>query len=74
MVTGLIMGIVGIVVVFYLVSGLAPTLTNAANNISASGLPLASLFSSSGVTIIIIVLAIFVGVIYAAFKMMHTGK
>jgi hypothetical protein len=39
MVTKLVGVIIGIVVIFYLVGNLAPTLSTAAGNISGSGLP-----------------------------------
>ena len=53
LVEGVVLGIVGIVVVFLLVGNLAPTITDASNNISGSGLPLASMFGSSGVVMTI---------------------
>ena len=39
LVEGVVLGIVGIVVVFLLVGNLAPTITDASDNISGSGLP-----------------------------------
>lgn len=62
-VSGLVLGIVGIVIIFYLVGNLSPTITTAATNISDSGLPLASLFSSSGVVMIVFMAAILLAVI-----------
>ena len=49
MVTSVIVTIVAIIVIFSLVGGSSTALTDAADNISGSGLPLANLFSSSGV-------------------------
>ena len=73
LVKGIAMGVIGvivaIIVVFQLVGNTASELTGAANNISSSGLPMASLFGSSGVTLLIFMLALFIGVIVLAFKM-----
>ena len=66
-VTGVVMLIIGFVLVFYLVGGLAPTLTTAAGNISGSGLPLASLFASNGVVMIIFMCGILITLVVAAF-------
>ena len=68
MVTGLIMLIVGIVVVFYIVGSTASTLTTASTNISGSGLPLASLFGSNGVVLMIIMAGILIAIITVALK------
>ena len=68
MVTGLIMLIVGIVVVFYIVGATASTLTTASTNISGSGLPLASLFGSNGVVLMIIMAGILIAIITVALK------
>jgi hypothetical protein len=62
--------IIGFVVVYYIVGGTAETLTDSATQISGSSLPLASLFSSSGVIFIIFMIALFVGLIALAFKAM----
>jgi uncharacterized membrane protein len=61
--------VIGFIVVFYLVSALAPTLMGAAGNMSASGLPLANLFASNGVILTIFVIFVFVALIYFAMKM-----
>ena len=73
LVIGIVFVIVGFVVIFYIVGALAPTLTVASANISGSGLPLASLFSSSGVLLIILMVAIFIALLILAFKL-FTGK
>jgi predicted membrane protein len=69
LVVSIILVIVGFVTVFYLVGGTAGTIVTASQNISGSGLPLASLFSSSGVLLIIFMIAIFVALLLMAFKM-----
>lgn len=76
MVSGIVrkaaLGVIGIIVtfivVFNLVGGTAGEVTDAAGNISGSGLPLASLFSSSGVLMIVYMIVIFVGLLVIAFK------
>jgi hypothetical protein len=69
LVMGIVFVIVGFVVVFYIVGALAPTITTASGNISGSGLPLAGLFSSSGVLLIILMVAIFIALLLLAFKL-----
>lgn len=69
MVTSLVLVIVGIVVIFYIVGALAPTLTDAASNISGSGLPLAGLFNSNGVVILLFMVGIFLAILFAVMKM-----
>lgn len=69
LVYGVVIGIVGIVVIFYLVGSLAPTLVTASDNISNSGLPLAGLFSSGGIVMIIIVVGILLTIIGLAFRL-----
>ena len=71
LVIGVISLIVGIVMIFYIVAALAPTITSAANNMSASGLPLASLFSSSGVILTILIIGVFLAVLIMVFKLMQ---
>ena len=48
-VVGVVLLIVTFIITFLIVGNTAGTLTDAADNISGSGLPLASLFSSTGV-------------------------
>ena len=72
-VTSLVLVIVGIVVVFYIVGALAPTLTDAATNISLSGLPLAGLFGSSGVVILLFMVGVFLAILFAVMRM-HKSK
>lgn len=63
MVTGVVLTIVGIIVIFLLVGNSASSITDAADNISGSGLPLAGLFSSSGVVLLIFMAGIMLAVI-----------
>lgn len=51
---------IGIIVVFFVLAGLATTIIASANNISASGLPLATLFGASGVLLILFMIGVFV--------------
>jgi hypothetical protein len=67
-ITGVVLLIVGIVVIFYIVGGTSSTLTAAATNISGSGLPLASLFSSSGVVLMIFMAGLLLAIIGMTFK------
>jgi len=69
LVMGVVLIVVGFVAVFYTVANLAPTMIASANNMTASGLPLATLFASSGVLLVIFMIALFVGMIGLAFKM-----
>lgn len=66
--------IIGFIVVFYIIGGLAPTLVTASQNISGSGLPLSSLFGSSGVIFIIFMVILLVGLIVLAMRMVKGGK
>lgn len=61
--------IVVIIVIFQLVGNSASTLTDAADNISGSGLPLASLFTSTGVVLLIFMAGILIAVVRIALKM-----
>lgn len=58
-----ILAIVGVIVIFLLVGNTASSMTDAADNLSGSGLPLASLFSSNGVVLMIFMVGIIVAVI-----------
>jgi hypothetical protein len=61
--------VIGVIVIFYLIGGLASTLTDASTQISGSGLPLASLFSNTGVLFTLFMLILFVGIIIVIVKM-----
>jgi len=66
--------ILGMVVVFYLVGNLAPTLTTAAGNISGSGLPLANLFGSNGLLLLLFMVMLLLALIVTAMKMVGNKK
>ena len=51
--------IIGFILVFFVVGALAATLISSANNISGSGLPLASLFASGGALLVIFMVLLF---------------
>ena len=73
LVTGIVFVIIGFVIVFYIIGNMAGTITTASGNISNSGLPLASLFSNSGVVLIIFMIAVFMALIILAFKLFKGG-
>jgi hypothetical protein len=65
-VTGLIYGIIGVVVLCLVVAALVPTLNTGVSTIgNISGLPLASLFAKNGILILIFVAAIILAIIAA---------
>lgn len=74
MVTGLIMLIIGIVVIFNIVGNSSTTLTDASNNISGSGLPLASMFASNGVVLLVFMAGILLAIIIAVMKFANKGR
>jgi heme/copper-type cytochrome/quinol oxidase subunit 2 len=69
---GMIIGIVGIVVILLVLSALVPTLYAGTSNISASGLPMASLFAT--IIPILIVVAVLIGIIVVALAMFKGGN
>ena len=70
---GVVLVIVAIIVIFNLVGSSASNLTDAADNISGSGLPLASLFAANGIVLLIFMAGILIAVVSIAMKM-HKGK
>lgn len=70
----IIWAIVGVVVVFYIVGGLASTLISASTQISGSGLPLANLFSSTGILFVLFMIFLFVGLIILVAKLAGSHK
>ena len=72
-VTGLVLVIVTIIVSFLLVGNTAGEITTAAGNISGSGLPLASLFSSNGVVLLVFMAGVMIAIITIALKMGKWG-
>jgi hypothetical protein len=73
MVTSVILVIIAIIVIFQIVGNTSTDLTNAAGNISGSGLPLASLFQSNGVVLLIFMAGILLAIVGIALKM-HKGN
>ena len=69
MIKNVILTIVAIIVIFSIVGGTSSNLTTAADNISGSGLPLASLFASSGVVLLIFMAGVLLAIIGMALKM-----
>jgi hypothetical protein len=63
-ITGLIYGIIGVVVLCLVVAALVPTLNTGVGTIgNISGLPLASLFAKNGILILIFIAAIILVII-----------
>ena len=58
-----IYSIIGLVVLFLIVANLYPTLAQAGNNLSTSGLPLWSLFASGGLIFILIAVGLLITVV-----------
>ena len=73
LVTNVILLIVAIIVIFTIVGSTSADLTDAADNISGSGLPLASLFSSSGVVLLIFMAGILLAVIIIYLSLIKSG-
>lgn len=72
LVTGVVLLIVSIIVIFQLVGNSASALIDAADNISGSGLPLASLFSSSGVVLLIFMSGVILSVIIISLSLVKS--
>lgn len=62
-VTGLVLLIVAIIVSFQIVGNTSGAVTTAADNISNSGLPLASLFSSNGVVLLVFMAGLLIAMV-----------
>lgn len=73
-ITGLVLVIVLFIVSFLLVGNTAGDLTTAADNISGSGLPLASLFSSNGVVLLTFMAGLLISLVVIAFSFAQSGK
>lgn len=67
-VTGLVFAIVGFILVFAILGGTASILQNSTTDVATSGLPLANLFASNGVVILVFMSAILIGLVVMAFK------
>ena len=68
MITGVVSLIVVFIITFLLVGNTAGDLTDAADNISGSGLPLASLFGSSGIVLLIFMAGLLITLASVAFS------
>jgi len=73
MVTSLVLLIVAIIVIFQIVGQTSTDLTNAADNISGSGLPLANLFASNGVVLLVFMAGILLSIIVVALSLVKKG-
>lgn len=73
-ITGVVILIVTIIVSFLLVGNTAGDLTDAADNISGSGLPLASLFSSSGVVLLVFMAGLLITLVVVSLSFAKGGK
>lgn len=69
LIEGVISVILGIVLVFKILGTSSSTIIDAADNVSASGLPFASFFSSSGIVLMAFMIAIVVTILTISFKM-----
>lgn len=68
LVSGVVTLIVGIIIIFLIVGNTSADLTTASGNISGSGLPLASLFASNGVVLLIFMAGILITIVGMALK------
>lgn len=73
-IVGVVLLIVTFIVTFLLVGNTAGDLTAAADNISGSGLPLASLFSSNGVVLLTFMAGLLISLVVLAFSFAGKGK
>ena len=69
---GVVSSIILFIITFRIIGGTAADITTAAGNISGSGLPLASLFGSSGVVLLVFMAGVLIALITRALKM-HKG-
>jgi hypothetical protein len=77
MTSGVLSIIVGIIVIFYILGGTAPTLTTAATQISGNSAlfgGVASLFAAGGPIWIVFIIAVFVAILYACMKLFGGHK
>ena len=74
LVVGIVLTIISFIVGFQVVGNTSADLTTAADNISNSGLPLATLFQSSGVLMLVFMAFLFLGFLGIAFGMAKMGK
>jgi len=67
---GIVVGIIGLVLAFKVSASLLPEVSSAGSEINATGLPLASLFSSNGV----VILAVMAGLVLAVLGVLGFTK
>lgn len=63
----IILVILAIIMIFSIVGNSSPYMTDSADNVSGSGLPLAGLYSASGVIMLIVMVGIFLACIGIVF-------
>lgn len=68
-VSGAIAVIIGIIVIMNIIGNTSGSIVDATENITGSGLPFASLFSSSGVVMLIFMAGVLLAIMGMAFKM-----
>lgn len=73
-VVGLVLLIVAFIVTFQIVGSTAGDLSDAATNISTSGLPLASLFASNGIVMLVFMAGLLIALVVMAFSMVKKHK
>lgn len=71
LVYGVIMGIVAVIVIFLLIGNTSGELADASENISGTGFPLANLFGSNGVVMMLFMVGILLAVIGIVMKFRH---
>lgn len=67
-VTAIILSIIGIIVIFSILGATSTDLTSSADQVSASGLPLANLFSSNGIILLVFMAGILISLIVVFLK------
>ena len=70
---GVVLLIVTIIVTFLIVGNTAPDITAAADNISGSGLPLANLFASNGVVLLVFMAGLLISIIIISLSLTKMG-
>jgi hypothetical protein len=71
---GIIVIVVLLVVIFSVLSSLYPTLKTAGDTLCSSGAPLASLFSGSGVIVLVLFAAVLIGIIIVVLSLIKAKK
>lgn len=68
-VIGVVLFFIGIILIALLAAALFPELVLALGNLSALNIPLASLFTPTGILMLIIVVVVFITILVLAFKL-----